>query len=563
MPKHSGVYKFKDSDGVVIYVGKAVSLRSRVSSYFNSSADHSSKVRAMVRHIFSIEVIVVGSERDALLLENNLIKELQPHYNILLKDSKTYPWICITSENFPKIISTRQQDRNLGEYYGPYASVGIQRVLLQLIHSLYPIRTCKLSLTPQNIQRGKFSVCLKYHMKHCNGGCVGYESEEEYLKFIAQARSILRGNFTEPMRQLEASMREMASEMRFEIAAQIKRKIDTLADYKSKSVVVSNSIGNVDVVSIIYHSEASYCNHLKVVSGAVVGCYTFELRGKLEENQAELLSFALSQLELTSREIIVPFIPTNDYIDEAVLKRCFTPQRGDKVRLLELSERNCKFYRLEKQKNNERKDPEEAANRLMQAMKNELGLPVEPRHIECFDNSNIGGEYPVAACVVFKNGKPSKRDYRHFNIKTVEGADDFATMQEVVGRRYRRLLDEGKELPQLIVIDGGKGQLGAAYEALCDVGIAHRVTVVGLAKKMEELYFVGDPTPHYFDKKGETLRTIMYLRDEAHRFGITFHRNQRSKGWLSESTKSASTKKTTTKKATAKKSAAKKTKDEQ
>ncbi len=532
LPKHSGVYKFKDSEGVVIYVGKAVNLRSRVSSYFNSSADHSTKVRVMVRHIFSIEVIVVGDERDALLLENNLIKELQPRYNILLKDSKTYPWICITSESFPRVISTRKQTRNEGEYYGPYASVGIQRVLLQLIHSLYPIRTCKLKLTRENIAKGKFSVCLKYHMKHCNGGCVGYESEEEYLKFIAQCRSILKGDFSEPMRQLEEAMHFEAREMRFEVAAQLKRKIETLAEYKSKSVVVSNSLGNLNVVSIIYHSEASYCNHLKVVSGAVVGCYTFELRGGLGENQAELLSFALSQLELPLGEIIVPFMPSTDYIDESLLKRCFAPQRGDKVRLLELSERNCKFYRLEKQKNSERKNPEEHTNRLMQNMQRELNLPCEPRHIECFDNSNIGGEYPVAACVVFRNGKPSKREYRHFNIKTVEGADDFATMQEVVGRRYRRLLDEGKELPQLIVIDGGKGQLGAAYAALCELGLGARITIVGLAKKMEELYFIGDPTPHYFDKKGETLRTIMYLRDEAHRFGITFHRNQRSKGWI-------------------------------
>lgn len=534
LPGHSGVYKFKDSSGVVIYVGKAVNLRSRVSSYFNSSSDHTYKVKTMVRHIFAIEVIIVGDERDALLLENNLIKELQPRYNILLKDSKTYPWICITSEPFPKIISTRTQLKGTGEYYGPYASVGVQRVLLQLIHTLYPIRTCKLKLTSENIARGNFSVCLKYHMGHCRGGCVGKESEEEYREHVQSAREILKGNFSLPLSELEKEMTAEASALNFEAAAAAKRKSDTLLDYRSRSVVVSNYLGNLDVVSIIYHSEASYCNHLKVVGGAVISCYTFELRAALEENQPELLSFALSQLKISSAEIVVPFMPTSDYIDEVTAKKCFVPQRGDKVRLLELSEKNCKFYRLEKKKNLERKDPEESANRLMAAMKRELGLPVEPRHIECFDNSNIGGEYPVAACVVFKNGKPSKKDYRHYNVKTVVGVDDFATMKEIVGRRYTRLRDEGAELPELVVIDGGKGQLGAAYEIIHDLGLSDKITVVGLAKRMEELYFIGDPTPHYFDKKGETLRTIMYLRDEAHRFGITFHRNQRSKGWLND-----------------------------
>ncbi len=538
LPKQSGVYRFKDNSGKVIYVGKAVNLRSRVSSYFNSTADHTLKVRTMVRHIYSIEVIVVESERDALLLENNLIKELQPRYNILLKDSKTYPWICITSEMFPRVISSRKQIKGEGEYYGPYASVGVQRVLLQLIHLLYPIRTCKLKLTPQSIARGKFSVCLKFHMGHCRGGCVGKESDETYREYIAGVREILRGNFSAALKQLEAEMMYASSLMNFEEAAATKRKMDALLEYRSKSVVVSNHLGNLDVVSIIYDNESSYCNHLKVVGGAIIGSYSFELRAGLGENQAELLSFALSQLQLKAPEIVVPFLPKDNYIEAEVIGRCFTPQRGDKVRLLELSEKNCKFYRLEKLKNSERKNPEEHINRVMAAMKNELRLSQEPRHIECFDNSNLGGEYAVAACVVFKNGKPSKRDYRHFNIKTVVGADDFASMKEVVGRRYRRLLDEGQPLPQLIVIDGGKGQLGAAYEAITELGIENRVTVVGLAKKLEELFFVGDPLPHYFDKKGETLRTIMHLRDEAHRFGITFHRNKRSKGAIAKSIKS-------------------------
>ncbi len=529
LPTHSGVYKFKDKDSAVIYVGKAVNLRSRVSSYFNASAEHTYKVRTMVGHIDSIDVIVVGSGRDALLLENNLIKELQPRYNILLKDSKTYPWICITDEPFPRIISTRKRLKgSKEEYYGPYASVGIQRVVLSLIHTLYPIRTCKLKLTSESIKKGKFSVCLKYHMGQCNGGCVGKEVEDDYMDYIVKARNILRGSYTLAQRGLESSMRSAAADMRFEEAASYKRKIDAIEDYKSRSEVVSNHLGSLNVVSLQYHSEASYCNHLRVASGSVIASYTFELRTRLEENQAQILSFALSQLELDGREIVVPFMPSEDYIDQEVIKRCFVPQRGDKVRLLELSERNSKFYRLEKLKNVERKNPEEHVNRVMKGMKNELGLDCEPRYIECFDNSNLGGEFPVAACVVFRDGKPSKREYRHYNIKSVVGADDFASMKEVVGRRYRRLLDEGKELPQLVVIDGGKGQLGSAYEALVELGVEYDMTVVGLAKKMEELFFVDDPTPHYLDKKGETLRTLMHIRDEAHRFGITFHRNKRS-----------------------------------
>ncbi len=529
LPGSPGVYRFKDSHDTIIYVGKAVNLKSRVSSYFNASADHSPKVRAMVRHIVSIEHIVVGDERDALLLENNLIKELQPRYNILLKDSKTYPWIAITNEPFPRIISTRQKERSKADYYGPYASVGVQRTLLQLIHSLFPIRTCKLNLSEANIKKGKYAVCLKYHMGQCRGGCVGKESEMEYREWVLAAREILKGNFKQAILRLESQMKEEALKLNFEAAEQIKRKIIALEDYRSRSVVVSNYLGNLDVVTIVYHDEATYSNYLKVVDGSVVGCYTFELRGQLGEAEDELMSYALSQLDLRAPEIVVSHYPTLDYIDEQIESRCFVPQRGDKVRLVELSQKNCKFYRLEKLKNIEKKDPEKRIERVMLAMQKELNLKSEPRHIECFDNSNLGGEFAVAACVVFKDGKPSKRDYRHFNIKTVVGANDFASMKEVVGRRYSRLLDEGKELPQLVVIDGGKGQLGAAFEAIDELGLSERIKVVGLAKRMEELYFVGDPVPHYFDKKGETLRILMHLRDEAHRFGITFHRNKRSK----------------------------------
>ncbi len=535
LPTSSGVYKFLDKDGVVIYVGKAVNLRSRVSSYFTSSTTHSAKVRVMVRRIASLEHIVVDSERDALLLENNLIKELQPRYNILLKDSKTYPWICVTSEPFPRVISSRKQRKDEGEYFGPYASVGVQHVLLKLLHSLFPLRTCKHSLTAANVQRGKFRVCLKFHMGQCRGGCVGMESEEQYGEHIAQVRDILRGNFGAVEQDLRSRMAAAAEVLDFEGAEQIKRKLLTLSDYKHKSVVVSNHLGTLDVVSIVSHPESSYCNHLRVRNGSIVECYTFELRAALGESSDELLSFALAQLVLSAPEIVVSQMPSVDYVDEAMLKKCFVPQRGDKVRLLELSQRNLKFYRLEKMKNAEKRDPEAHVAKLMQTMQRELNLPVEPRHIECFDNSNLGGEHAVAACVVFRDGKPSKRDYRHFNIKTVVGADDFASMHEVVGRRYKRLMDEGSPLPQLVVIDGGKGQLSAAYSAIAELGLQNRLTVIGLAKKMEELYYVGDPTPHYLDKKGETLRTIMYLRDEAHRFGITFHRNKRSKAQFKES----------------------------
>ncbi len=530
LPTQSGVYQFLNKEGEVIYVGKAVNLKSRVSSYFNSSADHSIKVRAMVRHIVDIKHIVVGGERDALLLENNLIKELQPRYNILLKDSKTYPWICITREPFPRVISTRvQYNKQQGEYFGPYASVGVQRSLLQMLHTVYPLRSCKLNLTPENIKKGKYSVCLKFHMGHCRGGCVGKETEGEYMEYIGEVREILRGRFSIARRGFEGLMQEAVEGLNFELAEGYKRKLLALMEYRQKSEVVSNQLGTLDVVNIEHHPDTSFGNHLRVVDGAVVGCYTFELKGRLEESPGQLLSFALSQLELTAPEIVVPFLPTNDYIEENTAKKCFTPQRGDKVRLLELSARNCKFYRLEKLKNIEKKDPEKHIERVMQNMQRELGLDAEPRHIECFDNSNIGGEFPVAACVVFRNGKPSKKEYRHFNVKTVVGADDFATMQEIVGRRYRRVLEEGGDLPDLIVIDGGKGQLGMAYRVLEELGVEDRIKIVGLAKKMEEVFFVGDPTPLYLDKKGETLRILMHARDEAHRFGITFHRNQRSK----------------------------------
>lgn len=523
LPTSPGVYRFADQNGTVIYVGKAINLRSRVSSYFNSNKDHTPKVRALVRHIVSIEHTVVDNEADALLLENNLIKELQPRYNILLKDSKTYPWICITAEPFARIISTRTFKKGAGEYFGPYTSVGMQRSVLELIRSLYPIRSCKLNMSAAAIAKGKYAVCLEYHMGNCRGGCVGRESEADYAVWVAHAREILKGDLTAAASFFESAMREAAVAMRYELAESYRKKIVLLDEYRHRSVIVSPHLGTLDVVGLLEVDSTAYCNHLRVVGGAVIGSYTFELKPQLDETSGDVLAFALMHLDLKAPEIVVPFMPS-EFAD-----RCFVPQRGDKVRLIELSEKNCKFYRLEKLKNIERKDPEKQVERVMENMRRELGMAVQPRHIECFDNSNLQGTNPVAACVVFRDGKPSKRDYRHFNIKTVIGANDFASMLEVLTRRYSRLVAEGSALPDLVVIDGGKGQLSAAYEALCDLGLQDKIKLVGLAKRLEELFFIGDNTPHYLDKKGETLRTLMHLRDEAHRFGITFHRNQRSR----------------------------------
>ncbi|MEG0814644.1 MAG: excinuclease ABC subunit UvrC [Mucinivorans sp.] len=523
LPTSAGVYQFLDNTGTVIYVGKAINLRSRVSSYFNSDRDHSPKVRALVRHIVDLRHVVVDSERDALLLENNLIKELQPRYNILLKDAKSYPWIMITAEPFPRVISTRRLERGKGEYFGPYSSVGMQRVVLELIRELFPLRTCKLNLSPAAIGRGKYSVCLKYHMGHCRGGCVGKENEADYSKYIDGVRDILRGSLGVARQFLERAMGDAAAALRFEEAESYKKKLHSLDEYSHRSVIVSPTLGTLDVVNMEMDDNRAYCNHLKVVNGSIIGSYTFEMVAHLDETPAEILAFAMMHLTLSAPQIVVPMMPS-EFTD-----RCFVPQRGDKIRLLELSAKNCMFFRLEKLKNLERKDPALNVDRVMENMRRELMMDIQPRHIECFDNSNLQGTFPVASCVVFRDGKPAKRDYRHFNIKTVVGADDFASMKEVVGRRYRRMLDEGTTLPQLIVVDGGKGQLSSAYDTLCELGLQDKIKIVGLAKRLEEVFFVGDSTPHYLDRKGESLRILMHLRDEAHRFGITFHRNKRSK----------------------------------
>lgn len=530
LPTTPGVYQYLDAEGTVIYVGKAKNLRSRVSSYFTESKDHSPKVKALVRNIADIQHVVVDTEYDALLLENNLIKELQPRYNILLKDSKSYPWICVSKEHFPRVFSTRRIEKREGDYFGPYASVSMQHAILELIKGLYPIRNCRLNMSSEALAKKQYSVCLEYHIGNCRGACVGKETEHEYAQYIINAREILKGNLSPATRFFGDRMTALADDLKFEEAEKVKNKLLLLENYSHRSIIVSPSLSNIDIVNLMI-DDGVYCNHMRVVHGAIIQSYTFELRNVLDESPEELLSFALGNIENLAREVVVPFIPS----DEALLgggRSYVVPQRGDKVKLLELSLKNCKLFRIEKLKYIEKTDPEKHTNRLMERMKRDLELDGEPRHIECFDNSSIQGSSPVASCVVFRDGKPFKRDYRHYNIKTVIGANDFASMREIVFRRYKRLLEEGEPLPQLIVIDGGKGQLGAAIEALSELGIQGQIRIVGLAKRLEELFYAGDPTPHYLDKRGETLKVIMQLRDEAHRFGITFHRQKRSIAFL-------------------------------
>lgn len=530
LPTTPGVYQYLDAEGTVIYVGKAKNLRSRVSSYFTESKDHSPKVKALVRNIADIQHVVVDTEYDALLLENNLIKELQPRYNILLKDSKSYPWICVSKEHFPRVFSTRRIEKREGDYFGPYASVSMQHAILELIKGLYPIRNCRLNMSSEALAKKQYSVCLEYHIGNCRGACVGKETEHEYAQYIINAREILKGNLSPATRFFGDRMTALADDLKFEEAEKVKNKLLLLENYSHRSIIVSPSLSNIDIVNLMI-DDGVYCNHMRVVHGAIIQSYTFELRNVLDESPEELLSFALGNIENLAREVVVPFIPS----DEALLgggRSYVVPQRGDKVKLLELSLKNCKLFRIEKLKYIEKTDPEKHTTRLMERMKRDLELDGEPRHIECFDNSNIQGSSPVASCVVFRDGKPFKRDYRHYNIKTVIGANDFASMREIVFRRYKRLLEEGEPLPQLIVIDGGKGQLGAAIEALSELGIQGQIRIVGLAKRLEELFYAGDPTPHYLDKRGETLKVIMQLRDEAHRFGITFHRQKRSIAFL-------------------------------
>ncbi len=530
LPGSPGVYQYFDEKGKIIYVGKAKNLKKRVSSYFQKERHESGKVELLVRKVADIKTIKVETEFDALLLENNLIKKYQPRYNVNLKDDKSFPWICIKNERFPRIFPTRNVINDGSKYYGPYASVRMMNTLLELSKQLYPLRTCKHNLSEENIKKGKFDVCLEYHIKNCLGPCEGLQSEEDYNNNIEHIRQIIKGNIHSVVKELKNLMAQYSSEMNFEKAHVVKEKIELLEKYQSKSTVVSSLINNVDVFSIITDEKSGYVNYFKVIGGAIVQSHTIELKKKLDETAENLLGFAIMDLhqrfESHSKEIIIPF---EIDLDIPNVKKTI-PQRGDKKHLLELSERNAKYYRQEKLKQLNLVDPERHTKRIMEQMQKDLRMKEAPRHIECFDNSNTQGSYPVAAMVVFRDGKPSKKEYRHFNIKTVEGPNDYASMEEVVYRRYKRLLEEKQELPQLVIVDGGKGQLSAAVKSFEKLGLRGKITIIGIAKRLEEIYFPEDPVPLYIDKKSETLKIIQHLRNEAHRFGITHHRKRREKG---------------------------------
>lgn len=526
IPNNPGVYQFYDSEDQVLYVGKAKNLKKRVSSYFTKNHEYG-KTRVMVKKIVSIKHIVVATESDALLLENSLIKKYRPRYNVLLRDDKTYPWICIKNERFPRIFPTRKLIKDGSEYYGPFTSMRTVRTLLDLVKSVYPLRTCNYDLSQEKIEAGKFKKCLEFHLGNCKAPCEGLQNAEEYHRQINDIRDIIKGNFKSSLRYFRHQMKEHAENMEFEKAQLIKEKIEVLENYQVKSTVVNPKISNVDVFAIHSDETHAYVNFLQISHGAIIRSHTMEIKKKLDEDNQELLRLAIIELRQRfsseSKEIYVP-IPVA--LDSSV--KITIPKLGDKKRVLDLSLQNAKMFRQERFKQMRIVDPDRHAKRIMAQMKADLRLSEEPRHIECFDNSNIQGNNPVAACVVFKNGKPSKKEYRHFNIKTVTGPDDFASMEEVVFRRYRRLLNEAESLPQLIVIDGGKGQLSSALKSLDVLGLRGKIAIIGIAKRLEEIYFPEDPIPLYLDKKSDTLKIIQQLRNEAHRFGITFHRNKRS-----------------------------------
>lgn len=527
LPQSPGVYQYYDENGRIIYVGKAKNLKKRVASYFRKQLD-SRKTRNLVRNIHKIKHIVVPTESDALILENTLIKEHQPRYNILLRDDKTYPWICIKKEAFPRVFTTRKIIKDGSEYFGPFTNFKTVRLLMNLIHDLYPLRNCNYDLSEKALSDREYKVCLEYHIGNCLGPCIRAQSPSDYDVQIEDIRALLRGNFGEPIRRFKTKMENAAEMLEFEQAQKLKDKIDLLEQYQSKSTVVSASISEIDVCSLVSDEQTAFVNYLQVSYGSVVRFHNMEIKKKLEETDDELLRIAVVELRQRfnskSKEVLLP-LP----IDLGENVKVLVPQKGEKKKLLDLSLRNAKQGRLEQLKHIKITDPNRHTERLMNQMKKDLRLSEPPRHIECFDNSNIQGSNPVAACVVFKNGKPAKKEYRHYGIKTVEGANDFASMEEVVFRRYKRLLNEGKELPQLVVVDGGKGQLSAALKSLDVLGLRHKIAIVGIAKRLEEIYYPNDPVPLYLDKRSETLRIIQQLRNEAHRFGVRLHRNKRSK----------------------------------
>lgn len=531
LPNKPGVYQYFNKEGKIIYVGKAKDLKKRVSSYFNKNQD-SGKTRMLVRQIHDIKYIVVDNEFDALLLENNLIKTNQPKYNIHLKDDKTYPWICIKNESFPRVYSTRRVIKDGSKYYGPYPSVRVVNSLLDLIRDLYPLRTCALDLSEKKIKEGKHKVCLEYHIGNCKGPCVGEENKEDYDQYIKDIEHIVKGNLSAVLRSQKAIMKEHAENLRFEEAQQLKQRIDLIEKYQAKSTVVSPTITEVDVITVVQDQKSAFVNYLVINNGAIIHGLTVEVTKKLDESDLEIINYVLPEMrkkfKSTSKEVLVEQefgFGTDEF-------NFFMPHRGDKKSLVELSKRNAKAFRLEKLKKEKITNPERHTDRILEQIRVDFRLQDKPVHIECFDNSNFQGTNAVSACVVFRNAKPSKKDYRHFNIKTVEGPDDFASMEEAVYRRYKRLLDEKQSLPQLIVIDGGKGQLSASLKALDKLGIRKKVAIVGIAKKLEEIFFPGDSLPIYIDKRSESLKVIQHMRNEAHRFGITHHRNKRSKNAL-------------------------------
>lgn len=526
LPQSPGVYQYYDKEGKILYVGKAKNLKKRVSSYFTKKHE-SRKTEILVSKIKDIKHIVVDSEIDALLLENNLIKKLKPRYNVLLRDDKTYPWLCIKKERFPRVFTTRNIVKDGSEYFGPYPSRKTVKILLELINGLFPLRTCHYDLSEEKVRQGKYKRCLEYHLGNCKAPCEGLQTEEEYAEQVNSIRRILRGNFKDSLDDFKVQMKTLADEMRFEEAQKVKEKIYTLENYQAKSTIVNPRISDVAVFSIKSDEAFAYINFLQVKHGAIIRSQTLELKKKMNEDDKTLLELGIVEIrqrfESLSNRILVPF-----EVDLGDDLKVVVPKLGDKKALVDLSLRNAKYYRMERFKQIKIVDPERHTNRLMAQMKKDLRLHEEPRHIECFDNSNIQGTNPVAACVVFKNGKASKKDYRKFNIKTVEGPDDFASMEEVVYRRYKRVLAEDEDLPQLVVVDGGKGQLSSALKALERLGLRGKLPIIGIAERLEELFYPGDRYPLYLDKKSETLKVIQRLRDEAHRFGITFHRNKRS-----------------------------------
>jgi excinuclease ABC subunit C len=535
LPHSPGVYRFKDSEGTIIYVGKAKDLKNRVSQYFHSSATKNRKTTVMVSKIADIEHTVVSSEEDAFLLENNLIKEYQPRYNILLKDGKTYPWICLKNEPFPRVVITRQYQKDGSKYFGPYSSSSHAHALLELINSLYRLRNCKLSLNTEAIAQGKFKVCLNYHISKCNAPCIGNISQQEYMEQISAVTDILKGNSSALIRKFDSKMRECASALEFEKAQVYKEKKELLEKHYAKSMIVSPTLSDLDVFHIVFDGADAFGAFLRVNNGCIVKSISMEIKCKIEEEQSAVLSRFISGVydklsefgtDSPPEEVLVPFYP--DGVISLQHLKVTIPTKGERFALMELARKNAAAMKFEKLKHEEIVSPEDHANRVMENLKKDLGMDKLPYHIECFDNSNIQGTNPVASCVVFKNGVPSKRDYRHFNIKTVIGANDFASMKEVVNRRYTRLLAEGEPLPDLVVIDGGKGQVHSAFEALMELGLLDRIKLIGIAKRMEEIIVPGDPYPLFIDKNSTSLRLIMHLRDEAHRFGITHHRNRRS-----------------------------------